>query len=232
MGTDAVAFLGRVSRQLNDLAGLYWSFAELQDWVNQGQRTMCEWKPDSVVVTEWINLLPGPMQSLPQDRIWLFDVVMNAPQRGGLSVSLVDRSNLPRAWGTESDAAERGVEHWMYLPAARRSFWIYPHYVEAQVGALQCVMGAVAPLVDVYVQEYVEGTPLNPAPTCTVITVSDEDAVMNYCLMRGHLKLTTPASTSRAQYYAQQFLVACGKGREAALIADPHRILKTDGDQV
>lgn len=227
MSVLALDFLADARRQLNDETGTFWGFFEVQQWLNLGLRTMCNWKPDSYVLPQWVDIVQGPRQSIPLNALYLFDVVRNDPDHGG-GISLMERKDLPDGWAKEQVVDGIGVQHFMYLPQDRKHFYIYPSYRQTTRNRLDCVCGMMAPALDVYLPS----NALNAAASSKEIVVDDTDALLSYCLYRAHLKLTTEASVPKASFAAQQFLIAIGKGREAALMANPQRILNVQGEQV
>lgn len=228
MGVPAAEVIAQAIQQLGEEGvGTFWTASEIQRWLNLGQRTMCVWKPDSFVTTRWLPLAIGPRQVLPADCVRLFDVVRNDPEHGG-AVTLVERLDLPVGWPSAVAVEGVGIEHWMYLPANAKTFYVYPSYDERTANRLEAVCGAIAPTVDLYLP----GNQLNPAPACAEIMVDDIDALLNYVLFRACLKQTDHGVRERAGFFAQQYLIALGKGREAALMANPQRILNVQGEQV
>lgn len=230
MSAQATALIDQIILQLGEEGvGTFWSVFEIQQWLNLGQRTMCIWKPGSYVHTAWISLVTGPRQTVPSSPTCLgvFDVVRNDPEHGG-AVTLVERKDLPVNWTGVVVTEGIGVEHWMYLPADPKTFWIYPSYDDVTENKLELICPAIAPDVDVYLADKT----LNPAPQSALISVDDTDALLNYCLFRACLKQTDHGVRDRASFFAQQFLIALGKGREAALMANPQRILNVQGEQV
>lgn len=226
MGADAVLFLEDLGRLLNDEAGVTWGLYERQRWLNLGQRTMCLWKPDSYVVCEWLTLAVGPRQVLPAGRLRPLDVIRNDPAHGG-AVTLVERADLPANWVRTYAEDGIGVEHWMHTPADPRAIMIYPHYAAATSNKLEVVMQALAPDVDVYQGDDTATT----SPEVQALSVEDTAALINFVLAFACLKQTDRAVRDRASFFLQQFLISIGKGREAALLANPQRILNVQGEQ-
>lgn len=227
MGAPAVDLVEQVKLQLGEVGtGVFWSESEIQRWLNLGQRTMCIWKPGSHVRTVWVPLVVGPRQAVPVDCLGVFDVTRNDPDHGG-ALSLVERKDLPASWTNAVVVEGIGVEHWMYLPADAKTFWIYPSYDDATDNKLELVCPAIAPDVDAYLAN----NALNPAPTCAAFALDDTDALLNYALGRACLKQTDHGVRDRATFFFQQYLIALGKGREAALMANPQRILNVQGEQ-
>lgn len=228
MGAPAAEVIAQAIQQLGEEGvGTFWGVFEIQRWLKLGQRTMCLWKPDSYVLAQWLPLVLGPRQALPAGCVRLFDVVCNDPEHGG-AVMLVERGDLPASWPTAVVTEGVGIEHWMYQPADAKNFYVYPSYDERTENRLEVICGAIAPAVDLYLP----GNAPNPAPTCTEIMVDDTDALLNYVLFRACLKQTDHGVRDRAAFFAQQYLIALGKGREAALMANPQRILNVQGEQV
>jgi len=228
MGVLAAEVISQALQQLGEEGvGTFWGVSEIQRWLNLGQRTMCIWKPDSYMVTRWLPLALGPRQVIPADCVRLFDVVRNDPEHGGAAITLVERADLPMNWPTAVVVDGVGVEHWMYLPSNAKNFYIYPAYDEATDNKIEAICGAIPPVVDAYV-----GDAANPAPACAEIMVDDTDALLNSVLFRACLKQTDSGVRDRAAFFAQQYLIALGKGREAALMANPQRILNVQGEQV
>jgi hypothetical protein len=231
VATPAVELIELAKLQLGEVGvGVFWSESEIQRWLNLGQRTMCIWKPGSYVHTAWVPLVKGPRQTVPSAPVTclgVFDVTRNDPEHGG-ALSLVERKDLPPSWTSAVVVDGIGVEHWMYLPADPKTFWIYPAYDEPTDNKLELICPAVAPDVDVYLAD----NSLAPAPACASVSVDDTDALLNYVLGRACLKQTDHGVRERAAFFLQQYLVALGKGREAAMMANPQRILNVQGEQV
>lgn len=218
MTMSAVAFIAELQDQLNDETGVYWEPEEIQNWVNQMQRTMCLWKKDSYVKTVMTNLVVGPKQTLPADGAFLFDIVRNKSGFGG-TVTRVDYKDLPRNWPEKTIDAALGIKHYMYNPSHPTEYYIYPNYAASTSNQLEIVYGAVPPLIDVYIN----GDELKGSPSNTSLVVRDVGALHDGVMGRCCLKQTGHAMAERAAMYLGQFDAAIGKAAAATMAADPNR---------
>jgi hypothetical protein len=159
-GTQIINGPNGVREQLLDSAKVTWPDNTLLEALAQAQRTVCFWKPDAYTRREWVPMVQGTNQDLPDDGIALLDVSQN--QYTGRRITLVDDELLDetnRFWPVTN--IQRDVEHFSADPRNPRRFNVAPP--NDGTGEVLILYGAVPPdltslsntiaLVDTY--EYV-----------------------------------------------------------------------------
>jgi len=115
--------------------------ADWIDWINDGQRNICNARPDACVTTEAIPLTANTSkQTLPASRRRLLDLTRNMGA-GGSTPGKAIRGPVPRETldGFDPDwniTTGSYVKEFIYNPDDPKVFWIFPHlttawYVEA-----------------------------------------------------------------------------------------------------
>lgn len=132
---------------LQDATGVRWPSSELLDWLNEGQREVVLFKPNSFVKNVSIKLAAGTKQALPDDGIQLIDIVRNMGTTGttpGRSIRITMREILDAQvpnWH-DSSMADSSVKHYMYSHLDPKTFYVYPAQPAINQGYIELVYGA------------------------------------------------------------------------------------------
>lgn len=164
MATSTQTILTTVTTLLQDPTFVRWPLLELFNYVSDGQREICLYKPNAYVVLETCRLDGGTKQRLPDGTapnaakpvgLTLLDVVRNRGIDGngeGNAIRVVSREILDAqvaSW--HSTAADGVVKHYIYNPLDPLHFYVYPpqpsgastqHYVEILYGAVPAALTA------------------------------------------------------------------------------------------
>ncbi|MFM7012546.1 MAG: DUF6682 family protein [Betaproteobacteria bacterium] len=126
MTIAAQSIIRRVVETIQDNTSIRWPVAELVRYLNDGQREVVLYRPDSMVTNAPITLVSGAKQSLPANGAKLIDVVRNT-EGTKRSVRMTSRSILDTQspnWYDLTGVTE--VLHYMYDPRDPRTFYVYP----------------------------------------------------------------------------------------------------------
>lgn len=148
MGTIiARAVIEKAQIILQDTTGVRWpSDTELLGWLNDGQREVMVFKPNTNVKNIAIKLATGTKQSLPSDGVQLIDVVRNMGTDGqtpGRAIRIALREILDAQvpnWHSSTAAAE--AKHYMYSVLDPKNFYVYPPQPSSGQGYVELVYGA------------------------------------------------------------------------------------------
>lgn len=182
---------------LQDTTGIRWPDDELLGWLNDGQREIVLYKPNTFVRNTSVQLTTGTKQGLPADGVQLIDVVRNMGINGstpGRAIRITMReildSQIPN-WHTE--AANNEVKHYMYSMLDPKNYYVYPP--NTGNGYVELVYGA-AP---------------TDATLNSTITLDDiyQTILVDYILYRAYSKDTEfAADVNRALSHQQAYLTA------------------------
>lgn len=196
---------------LQDTTGIRWPDEELLGWLNDGQREIVLYKPNTFVRNTSVRLTTGTKQGLPADGVQLIDVVRNMGTNGstaGRAIRITMReildSQIPN-WHTE--AAQNEVKHYMYSMLDPKNFYVYPP--NTGNGFVELVYGA-AP---------------TDATLNSTITLDDiyQTILVDYILYRAYSKDTEfAADTSRALSHQQAYLTALTGKAKVEIGANPN----------
>lgn len=200
MGTITVLeVIGKAQIIMQDLTGVRWPVAtEMLGWLNDGQREVQIYKPNSYVKNVAVKLTAGTKQELPADGIQLIDIVRNMGTDGqtpGNAVRITERESLDanvRNWHTATPATS--VKHYTYSPLDPKHFYVYPPQPPTNQGYVEMIYGALP-------------------PACVqngVINVDDiyQNVLIDYILYRAFSKDSEVADSNRAARYQASYLNA------------------------
>lgn len=200
--------ISKVQTILQDTTGIRWPDTELLGWINDGQREIVLYKPNSFVKNTGVQLTTGTKQTLPADGVQLIDVVRNLGTTGGspgrairITMREILDSQVP-GWHYATPAAE--VKHYMYSNLDPKTYYVYPpqpasgqNYVELIYGAAptECSLGGTITLDDIY-----------------------QTILVDYCLYRAYSKDTEfAADQNRAKQHQDAYIAALtGKAKVEA----------------
>lgn len=210
MGTIAAsAVITRAATLLQDTANIRWSQAELLDYLNDGQREIAVFKPNSSVIRSNFYLAPGTRQTLPVNALILIDVTRNLGTNGdtpGDAIRVISREVLDAAypnWHSPTNSSNK-VKNYYYSVLDPKSFYVYPY----QTGGtyIEVIFGAVPEAI-----------------TSTAGGISVDDifvpALVNYVLYRAYAKDSEFAANGAASQSYYQMFVTQVNGKASTEIA-------------
>lgn len=126
MTTAAQSIIRRVVETLQDTTSVRWPVAELVRYLNDGQREVVLYRPDSMVTNATVTLTAGAKQALPSNGSKLIDVIRNSAGNKR-SVRMTARNILDTqtpSWYNLAGVTE--ILHYMYDPRDPKVFYVYP----------------------------------------------------------------------------------------------------------
>ena len=126
MPISAQSIVRRVIETLQDNTSIRWPVAELVRYLNDGQREVVLYRPDSMVTNATVSCVAGTKQALPANGAKLIEVVRNASGTKK-AVRLTNREILDaQTPGWHNLPGSVDVLHYMYDPRDPRVFYVYP----------------------------------------------------------------------------------------------------------
>ena len=211
--------LSRIKDTLQDTTSVRWPEAELLRYINDAQREIVNFRPESSAKTANVRLVTGTKQALPTDGLRLIKVTRNMSDASGgatgkraIRIVNVDILNTQEPdWNdpTVSGDAAHGtvVKHYIFDEDDPRNFYVYPG-----------VSG------NAYVEVVYSASPTDLANTSATISVDDiyANAIIDYVLYRSYMKDAEYAGNAqRAQNHYQLFTASIGQGGQSAMLLDP-----------
>jgi hypothetical protein len=126
MTIAAQSIIHRVIDTMQDNTSVRWPVAELVRYLNDGQREVVLYRPDSMVTDATVALVAGAKQALPSNGSKLIDVIRNT-SGNKRSVRMTNRNILDTQspnWYNLTGVTE--VLHYMYDPRDPKVFYVYP----------------------------------------------------------------------------------------------------------
>lgn len=126
MTIAAQSIIRRVVETMQDNTSVRWPVAELVRYLNDGQREVVLYRPDSMVTNATIALASGAKQALPANGSKLIDVIRNTSGTKR-SVRMTVRNILDTQspnWYNLTGVTE--ILHYMYDPRDPKVFYVYP----------------------------------------------------------------------------------------------------------
>lgn len=212
--------ISRASILLQDSTNVRWPTTELLGWLNDGQREIVAFKPNTFVVNASIPLSAGTKQVVPAAAIALIDVVRNmGPSPGnvpGNVIRAVSREILDAQvpdWHMAAKATAV-VKHFIYSLLDPKNFYVYP----PQIGSPQQ-----------YVEIVYAAAPTDAvAGGVNVISIDDvyASALLNYMMFRAYSKdAEYAANAALAKTYFDTFQMQLGGKATAEGITNPMQSL-------
>jgi hypothetical protein len=125
MPISALSIIRRVVETLQDTTSIRWPVAELVRYLNDGQREVVLYRPDSMVTNSTVTCVAGSKQTLPANGAKLIEVIRNSGTKR--AVRLTNREILDAQMpGWHALAGQNEVLHYMYDPRDPRVFYVYP----------------------------------------------------------------------------------------------------------
>lgn len=219
MPISAQSVIHRCVETLQDPTSIRWPVAELVRYLNDGQREVALYRPDSMGTSATMTCVVGTKQSLPANGAKLIEVVRNVTGTKK-AVRLTNREILDaQTPGWHNLAGVGEVLHYMYDPRDPRVFYVYPP--ATATAQLDIVYSA-------YPQDVTEpaGGSLYTAVVGN-IGVPDiyTNALQDYILYRAYTKDSEYAgNTARAQAHYAAFANALGVEIKATVSVGPNPV--------
>tara|TARA_R100000995_G_scaffold84526_1_gene63480 strand:+ start:505 stop:1191 length:687 start_codon:yes stop_codon:yes gene_type:complete len=221
MGTLTGAnLITRIQDTLQDTTGVRWSEAELLRYINDAQREIVNFRPESSADHANVQLATGTEQSIPDVGLRLIKIVRNMSATGGSAtgakaIRLVDVNILNAQEPDWHDPTVTGdathgtiVKHYVFDEDDPRKYYVYPG-----------VSG------NAYVEIVFSRTPTDLANTSATIYIDDiyGNAIVDFVLYKAYMKDAEFASNSqRAGQHYQLFTSSLGQGGSAQNILSPN----------
>ena len=219
MPISAQSVIRRATDVLQDPTSIRWPVAELVRYLNDGQREVALYRPDSMGTTATVTCVAGTKQALPTNGAKLIDVVRNAAGTKK-AVRLTNREILDaQTPGWHNLPSSVDVLHYMYDPRDPRVFYVYP---PATTSAQLDIVYAAYPTD---ITEPADGA-LYTAVTGS-ISLPDiyGNALQDYILYRAYTKDSEYAgNTARAQAHYAAFANALGVEIKATVAVGPNPV--------
>lgn len=124
----AQATIRRAVETLQDPTSIRWPVSELVRYLNDGQREIALYRPDSMVTNATVTCAAGSKQSLPANGAKLIEVVRNsAATSAKKSVRMVNREILDsQTPGWHSLTGVVDILHFIYDVRDPKTFYVYP----------------------------------------------------------------------------------------------------------
>ena len=126
MTIAAQSIIRRVVETMQDNTSVRWPVAELVRYLNDGQREVVLYRPDSMVTNATVALAGGAKQALPANGSKLIDVIRNT-SGNKRSVRMTVRNILDTQspnWYNLTGVTE--ILHYMYDARDPKVFYVYP----------------------------------------------------------------------------------------------------------
>jgi hypothetical protein len=128
MPISAQSIIRRCVETLQDTTSIRWPINELVRYLNDGQREVVMFRPDSMVTNATMTCVAGTRQALPSNGAKLIEVIRNARSAGNRrAVRMVNREILDaQTPGWHALTGVDDVLHFMFDPRDPRVFYVYP----------------------------------------------------------------------------------------------------------
>jgi hypothetical protein len=218
MAISAQSILRRVVETLQDKTSIRWPVAELVRYLNDGQREVVLYRPDSMVTNATLDLDPlNSKQSIPPNGSKLIDVIRNTDGTKR-AVRLTTRTILDAQspdWHSHPNSTNE-IHHYMFDPRDPKTFYVYPP------AGSNCSVEIVYSSFPTDIQEPADGS----LYTAVVGNISLPDIYGNilqdYILYRAYTKDSEYAGNgARAQAHYAAFSAALGIEIKATVAVSP-----------
>lgn len=217
MPITAQSIIRRSVETLQDPTSIRWPVNELVRYLNDGQREITLYRPDSMVTSATSALVGGARQTLPAGGTKLIEVVRNT---GGAkrAIRLTNREILDaQVSGWQGLTGVTEILHFMYDPRDPRTYYVYP--VAAASGASVELVYAALP---VDVAEPVDGALYGVVAGNISVPDIYGNVLQDYILYRAYSKDSEYAGNSaRSGAHYQLFANALGMEIKATVAVAP-----------
>jgi hypothetical protein len=206
MPISAQSRVRRAVETLQDPTSIRWPVNELVRYLNDGQREIALYRPDSMVTSATAPLVAGAKQTLPAGGTKLIDVVRNTAG-DKRAIRLTNREILDAqvsGWYGLPGVTE--ILHFMYDVRDPRTFYVYP--VAAATGASVELVYAALP---VDIAEPADGSLYGAVDGNISVPDIYGNVLLDYILYRAYTKDSEYAgNAARSQAHYQLFTNALG----------------------
>jgi len=212
--------LSRIKDTLQDTTSVRWPEAELIRYINDAQREIVNFRPESSATTTNVQLTTGTKQTLPSAGLRLIKVVRNMSAASGSAtgkraIRIVNPDILNTQepdWHdptVSGDAAHTTiVKHYMFDEDDPRNYYVYPG-----------VAG------NAFVEVVYSASPTDLSSASSTIGVDDiyANAIIDFVLYRAYMKDAEYAGNAqRASNHYQLFTGSISQGVQSSTLLDPN----------
>ena len=220
MALTGTNLLSRIEDILQDTTSVRWPEAELLRYINDAQREIVNYRPESSAKTDNVQLVTGTKQTLPTDGLRLIKVTRNMSDASGgatgkraVRIVNVDILNTQEPdWNdpTVSGDAQHGtvVKHYIFDEDDPKNYYVYPG-----------VNG------NAYLEIVYSKVPTDLSSGSSNLDIDDiyGNAVIDYVLFRAYQKDSEYAGNAqRSATHYQLFLQCIGQGMQAQELLSPN----------
>lgn len=136
----------KAATTLFDETGVRWTEPELIGYLNDAQKLVCLLKPTAYTLSVPVQLVPGPLQSIPAGGTMLVDALYNLGANGttpGRGITQIARKLMESYRpGWRADQASGEVKHFVFDERDPTHFEVYPsqptpaHYIQISHAAV------------------------------------------------------------------------------------------------
>jgi len=209
--------LDRIRDTLQDTTSVRWTEAELLNYINDAQREIVNFRPESSATTTNVQLVTGTKQTLPSGGFRLIKITRNMSDASGgatgkraIRIVNVDILNTQEPDWHDGNVSTHGttVKHYVFDDDDPRNYYVYPG-----------VSG------NAYVEIVYSAAPTDLSAASETISVDDiyANAIIDFVLYRAYMKDAEYAGNSqRASTHYQLFTASIGQGGQAQTLLDPN----------
>lgn len=218
MTISAQSIIRRVVETMQDKTSIRWPISELVRYLNDGQREIVLYRPDSMVTHVSMQLEPqNSRQSVPPDGSKLIEVIRNS-EGSKRAITMTSRKMMDATsseWHS-LDNPSNEIHHFMFDPRDPKTFYVYPPAGD------DSRVDLVYSSLPTDIQEPADGA----LYTAVVGNISVPDIYGNilqdYVLYRAYTKDSEYAGNgARAQAHYQAFSTALGIEIKSTLAVAP-----------
>ena len=212
--------LSRIKDTLQDTTSVRWPEAELIRYINDAQREIINFRPESSATTTNVQLTTGTKQTLPSAGLRLIKVVRNMSAASGSAtgkraIRIVNPDILNTQEPDWHDSTVSGdaahntiVNHYMFDEDDPRNYYVYPG-----------VAG------NAFVEVVYSASPTDLSSASSTIGVDDiyANAIIDFVLYRAYMKDAEYAGNAqRASNHYQLFTGSISQGVQSSTLLDPN----------
>lgn len=222
MALTGTNLLSRIEDILQDTTSVRWPEAELLRYINDAQREIVNYRPESSAKTANVQLVTGTKQTLPTEGLRLIKVTRNMSDASGgatgkraIRIVNVDILNTQEPdWNdptVSGDAAHGAViKHYIFDEDDPKNYYVYPGVASGSSAYVEIVYSKVP-------------TDLSSASSNLDIDDIYGNAVIDYVLFRAYQKDSEYAGNAqRSATHYQLFLQCIGQGMQAQELLSPN----------
>lgn len=204
----------KVRADLVDEDAVTWTDADLIEDMNEGIRALCTVKNDTYVISDFVDLVEGIRQTLPEGSVALFNIDEN--EASMRRITLVDRELLDETmafWPAQEQAVD--VIHFTADPRNKVQFIVYPP--NDGTGSVRATRGATP---DAVLTSGAAGEwPLND---------QYEPAIVMYMLAAAYRRNTQRQDLQKTEGYMQKFFTLAGLSAQGQAAVAP-KVSRSEG---